>query len=308
MKGKVEIKMWADMSADEKKDAWKTMEEQVMNPRWCTTEIPLYKCSMPCGEPVICFEDDVETMLVPTGMYPRGATYAITVRGDSMIGAGIQSGDVLIVRNDVPAEDGDIVVALVDSCNTVKTFFCDKEGNKWLLPLNSEYNPILLRRDYPIELRGCVMHMVRKVSSVSYRECEKILSAACVGDDESGKEVREFVISAVDRRIKNVINVMKAEGAFKYLYDYTWVMLVMNDTRGLPDFDSPQSFLRFLNDLGLEGLPEVTSVKKMNNKVSGLFPNWVFTDKDKTEANRCINVAKRFLSLYRSYQGDDWIG
>lgn len=130
MKGKVEFKMWADMSADEKKDVWKTMEEQVMNPRWCTTEIPLYKCSMPCGEPVICFEDDGETMLVPTGMYPRGATYAITVRGDSMIGAGIQSGDVLIVRNDVPAEDGDIVVALVDSCNTVKTFFCDKEGNK----------------------------------------------------------------------------------------------------------------------------------------------------------------------------------
>lgn len=43
------------------------------------------------------------------------------------------------------------------------------------------------------------MHMVRKVSSVSYRECEKILSAACVGDDESGKEVREFVISAVNK-------------------------------------------------------------------------------------------------------------
>ena len=64
--------------------------------------------------------------------------------------------------------------------------------------------------------------------------------------------------------IKDVILQLKAEKVIAHLYDYTWVMLAMNDTKGLPSFDSPQSFLTFLNTLGLDNLPSESSIKKKN--------------------------------------------
>jgi hypothetical protein len=100
--------------------------------------------------------------------------------------------------------------------------------------------------------------------------------------------------------IKDVILQLKAEKVIAHLYDYTWVMLAMNDTKGLPSFDSPQSFLTFLNTLGLDNLPSESSIKKKNEKVVGVFPDLIFIDADKTEGDRRVNVGKRFLNLYRS--------
>ena len=56
------------------------------------------------------------------------------------------------------------------------------------------------------------------------------------GADESSAAVSDNDI------IKEVIQQLKAEEVIEHLYDYTWVMLAMNDTKGLPSFDSPQSF------------------------------------------------------------------
>ena len=100
--------------------------------------------------------------------------------------------------------------------------------------------------------------------------------------------------------IKDVILQLKAEKVIAHLYDYTWVMLAMNDTKGLPSFDSPQSFVTFLNTLGLDNLPSESSIKKKNEKVVGVFPDLIFIDADKTGGDRRVNVGKRFLNLYRS--------
>ena len=114
------------------------------------------------------------------------------------------------------------------------------------------------------------------------------------GADESSAAVSDNDI------IKEVIQQLKAEKVIAHLYDYTWVMLAMNDTKGLPSFDSPQSFLTFLNTLGLDNLPSESSIKKKNEKVVGVFPDLIFIDADKTEGDRRVNVGKRFLNLYRS--------
>ena len=114
------------------------------------------------------------------------------------------------------------------------------------------------------------------------------------GADESSAAVSDNDI------IKEVIQQLKAEKVIAHLYDYTWVMLAMNDTKGLPSFDSPQSFLTFLNTLGLDNLPSESSIKKKNDKVIGVFPDLTFIDADKTEGDRRVNVGKRFLNLYRS--------
>lgn len=104
----------------------------------------------------------------------------------------------------------------------------------------------------------------------------------------------------VDACVKSVLSQMKAEGMIENLYDYTWVMGVMNDTEGLPHFDSPSSFIKYLTGLGIENLPSESTIKKEYGKMLGKFPEWTFIGKDKTESDRRINVAKRFLNLYRN--------
>ena len=67
--------------------------------------------------------------------------FALRVRGDSMINAGILSGDKVVVRPQLTAENGQIVVALLDDSATVKRFRREK-GKVWLLPENPAYDPI----------------------------------------------------------------------------------------------------------------------------------------------------------------------
>ena len=104
---------------------------------------------------------------------------------------------------------------------------------------------------------------------------------------------------SADQRIRTCVDKLLEEKVMVHLYDYTWVMEVMNQTDGLPHFNTPQSFINYMNDLGIEKMPSDSTINKKQNVFSGSFPDWKFTDCDSTEANRRINVAKRFLNIYR---------
>jgi hypothetical protein len=104
----------------------------------------------------------------------------------------------------------------------------------------------------------------------------------------------------VDERVKMAIDGLKQEELIEHLYDYAWVMGVMNETKDLPSFDSPQSFLTYLSRLDVAPLPEVSNIKKEYGRIVSKFPNWTILNKDTTETTRRINVAKRFLNLYRN--------
>ena len=69
--------------------------------------------------------------------------FALTIKGDSMIGAGIFNGDVVIVEKTPEVQNGDIVVALIGDEATVKTFYRE-EGHFRLQPENPEYEPIIV--------------------------------------------------------------------------------------------------------------------------------------------------------------------
>lgn len=118
----------------------------------------------------------------------------------------------------------------------------------------------------------------------------------------SVKDERKTVTSTADRLIKQAIETMMDEGVIKHSYDLAFVMLLMKETDGLPRFDSPNSFLTYISDLGIDDLPGEDSIKKKLSATFGKYPAWTFTDqkgKDATEAKRRNNVASRFLSLYR---------
>ena len=87
--------------------------------------------------------EDVEGYLDLSRVFPYEETiFALRVRGDSMVGAGIMDGDLAIVRRQSLAEEGEIVVALIGEEATVKRFFKEPQGIR-LEPANPAYEPIL---------------------------------------------------------------------------------------------------------------------------------------------------------------------
>ena len=80
---------------------------------------------------------DLNSILV----YRPAATFFVRVSGDSMIGAGIQSGDILVVDKSLDARDGSIVIAELDEEFLVKQFRRWKDGSAWLVPANPWFRP-----------------------------------------------------------------------------------------------------------------------------------------------------------------------
>lgn len=84
--------------------------------------------------------------------------FALRIKGDSMEGAGIFDGDIVIVKRQNSAHDGDIVVALLENEATVKRFYMTENGIK-LVPENSKYSPIISK---DIKILGRVTGVIRK--------------------------------------------------------------------------------------------------------------------------------------------------
>ena len=110
------------------------------------------------GRPVETPEDR-ESVTVPRHMV-RKNSYALRVRGHSMIDDQIQDGDIIIVEKRETAENGETVVALIKGEQvTLKRFYVEAEGIR-LQPANPEMDPIYLRHD-EIEILGIVSGVVR---------------------------------------------------------------------------------------------------------------------------------------------------
>jgi repressor LexA len=96
------------------------------------------------GNPIEAIENPTNTISVPRYLLKGGFRYfALTVKGDSMIEAGILEGDVIVCRSTKEARNGQIVVAVVNGEATVKTFSQQKKAIE-LLPANKNYSPILV--------------------------------------------------------------------------------------------------------------------------------------------------------------------
>lgn len=95
------------------------------------------------GQPILAEENIEEYFPVPADIVPRGESFILNVRGDSMINAGILNGDRVFVNQCSTANNGDIVVALIDDSATVKRFYREKDHIR-LQPENDEMDPIIV--------------------------------------------------------------------------------------------------------------------------------------------------------------------
>ena len=95
------------------------------------------------GQPILAEENIEEYFPVPADVVPKGESFILKVRGDSMINAGIFSGDRIFVHSCNTANNGDMVVALIDDSATVKTFY-KENGHIRLQPENDDMDPIIV--------------------------------------------------------------------------------------------------------------------------------------------------------------------
>ncbi len=115
------------------------------------------------GLPLLADENQEGTLRLDRDIAPTSDTFALRVRGDSMMDAHILDGDLVLVKRANEARNGEIVVALIGDEATVKTFY--KEGAKIRLqPENKSMEPIFVDKDSPeFRILGKVSSVIRRV-------------------------------------------------------------------------------------------------------------------------------------------------
>lgn len=94
------------------------------------------------GGPILAEESVEDLLSLPRRLVGEGRLFMLTVVGDSMTDAAITDGDLVVVRQQVDAENGDIVAALLGDEATVKVLNRADDGHVWLMPRNDAYEPI----------------------------------------------------------------------------------------------------------------------------------------------------------------------
>ena len=111
------------------------------------------------GAPILAVENVTDTFPIPLDFVGNSDSFMLTVRGESMIEAGILDGDYILVRKQNNATNGEIVVALIEDEATVKTFYKEKDHIR-LQPENSTMDPIIVPN---CDILGKVIGVFRKM-------------------------------------------------------------------------------------------------------------------------------------------------
>jgi len=127
-------------------------------------EIPLLG-TIAAGQPIEAIQEK-ETIAVPQDKLPRsGDFYALRVMGDSMIDEGINDGDVILVKQQSIAENGQKVVALVDNYEATLKKFYKERGYIRLQPANKTMEPLIFRKGRDISIQGIVLDVIKNIGT-----------------------------------------------------------------------------------------------------------------------------------------------
>ena len=121
-----------------------------------SVNIPLIG-TVTAGQPIFAYENYEDYYSFPAGSFRGGELFMLSVQGESMIDAGIYNGDKIVVRKQQTAENGDIVVALLDDSATVKRFY-KRDGHFVLHPENETMQDIVVSE---VAILGIVIGLVR---------------------------------------------------------------------------------------------------------------------------------------------------
>lgn len=133
------------------------------------------------------------------------------------------------------------------------------------------------------------MRMIKQLYGRKMKERNEVKLVSTTGEDR-------------DNRFLYAINKVIEEGLLKYGYDWTWIELYCEGAITDLQFNAPKSFLDYLWLIGVQSLPDRTSLAKKIDVVRGEYPNWTFTDTSSSkEIKRRILVVGRFIFHYNNF-------
>lgn len=133
------------------------------------------------------------------------------------------------------------------------------------------------------------MRMIKQLYGRKMKERNEVKLVSTTGEDR-------------DNRFLYAINKVIEEGLLKYGYDWTWIELYCEGAINDVQFNAPKSFLDYLFLIGVQSLPDRTSLAKKVDVVRGEYPNWTFTDTSSTvEIRRRKLVVGRFIFHYNNF-------
>ncbi len=117
-----------------------------------------------CGIPLLEEEHIEEYVSLPTSIFGRGEFFLLKANGDSMIESGIDHGDLVLIRRQSEAKEGQIVVALVNNENTLKRYFVDRENNCIRLhPENRKMKDIIVDNKNSCMIQGVAVNVIKSL-------------------------------------------------------------------------------------------------------------------------------------------------
>ena len=133
------------------------------------------------------------------------------------------------------------------------------------------------------------MRMIKQLHGRKMKERNEVKLVRATGEDR-------------DNRFLYATNKVIEEGLLKYGYDWTWIELYCEGAITDLQFNAPKSFLDYLWLIGVQSLPDRTSLAKKIDVVRGEYPNWTFTDTSSAkETKRRILVVGRFIFHYNNF-------
>lgn len=139
-------------------------------------EVPYFANGVQAGLPTDIGDLTDETIRIPRA-FAEAACYVVPVHGQSMRDFDLREGDELIVHAQDTADSGDIVIAYIDGGLTVKAYFEDENGDRWLVPGNPDFAPIPINEFTNIRIQGVVTRITHLAPRVSIRDCARIVRA-----------------------------------------------------------------------------------------------------------------------------------
>ena len=165
---------------DELNETLQLLRQAGVEAQACDTPVPVSSVSVKCGVPTMLGDANAsdEFIMMPKALLGLHPEYFVTASGDSMTGANFEEGDRLRVQLGASIRDGDNVLAWIDGCCTVKTYFQDDEGLQWLVPQNETYDAILLTGEYDVKILGRIVGVEKVSPRVSFKDCQKYVRRA----------------------------------------------------------------------------------------------------------------------------------
>ena len=193
------------ITEQELQEIFELLERSGMEPMLCDTPVPYYENGVWAGIPTA--PGDIvqgDYTMLPNDLIGWQPVFVVPVKGDSMRDANIMPGDYLRVQITNVVSDGDIVVAEIDGECTVKAFYSDEQGKRWLVPCNDNYDAIPLTEDMNVRIVGKVVECIKEAPRMPYRDCLKVIRRTRMAKKENISPKRvEDAVRTVAEQVKN---------------------------------------------------------------------------------------------------------